>query len=265
MNPQQKALVKLSDCPLSYVDPRAWKRFGLLALATDLTLERDIARLIPHETVGVYTTRVAFENPTTPENLRNMAPSISAAANLILPGEPLDVICYGCTSASVVIGDDVIRDAIHSVRPGVPVVTPSGAARLAFAALGVSRISVLTPYLIETSEPMANYFSEHGMTIENFECLGLEDDRPMARVTRDTIIEAVCQIDTPQTEALFVSCTALPAVAAIAEIEARTGKPVVTSNQASSWAMMRLAGIDHKPQGYGRLFDLDIFDLDIHH
>ena len=96
------------------------------------------------------------------------------------------------------------------------------------------------------------------MTIEKFECLGLEDDRVMARVNRDTIIEAVCNIDTPETEALFVSCTALPAVTAIAEIEDRTGKPVVTSNQASCWAMMRLAGLDYKPEGYGRLFDLDI-------
>lgn len=249
--------VKLSDCALEYVASDAWKRFGLIALATDLTFERDIARLVPQDKVGIYTSRVAFENPTTPANLRDMAPGIGAAADLILPGERLDVVCYGCTSASVVIGDDIIRDAIHSVRPGVPVVTPSSAARLAFTALGINRISVLTPYLIETSEPMASYFCEHGLTIENFECLGLEDDRRMARVSRDTIIEAVCQIDTPETEALFISCTGLPAVAAIAEIEARTGKPVVTSNQASSWAMMRLAGIDHKPQGYGRLFELD--------
>ena len=258
MSLPKKTQVTLSNCPQSFVAPDAWKRFGLLALATDLTIERDIARLIPQEAIGIYTSRVAFENPTTPDNLRNMAPRISAATDLILPGEQLDVICYGCTSASVVIGDDVIREAIHSVRPGVPVVTPSGAARLAFSALGVNRISVLTPYLIETSEPMANYFCEHGMTIENFECLGLEDDRTMARVSRETIIEAVCQIDTPETEALFVSCTGLPAVTAIAEIEARTGKPVITSNQASAWAMMRLAGIDHKPKGYGRLFNMDI-------
>ena len=257
MKPQQATQIKLSDCQLNYVDEGAWKRFGLLALATDLTFERDLIQLIPQDTVSIYTSRVAFENPTTPENLRKMAPRISAAADLILPGETLDVICYGCTSASVVIGDDAIKEAIHLVRPGVSVVTPSGAARLAFTALGVSRISVLTPYLIETSEPMADYFCQHGMTIEKFECLGLEDDRAMARVSRDTIIDAVCQIDTPQTEALFVSCTGLPAVAAIAEIEARTGKPVVTSNQASAWAMMRLAGIDYKPAGYGCLFDFD--------
>lgn len=258
MQRQQSVQVRQSDCPLSYIDPNAWKCFGLIALATDLTFERDIARLIPQDEVGIYTSRVAFENPTTPDNLRDMAPRISAAADLILPGERLDVVCYGCTSASVVIGDDVIRSAIHSVRPGVPVVTPSSAARLAFTALGVNRISVLTPYLIETSEPMAKYFCEHGLAFEKFECLGLEDDRDMARVSRESIIEAVCQIDTPETEALFISCTGLPAVAAIAEIEALTGKPVVTSNQASSWAMMRYAGINHNPNDYGRLFDLDI-------
>ena len=233
---------------------------GLIALATDLTTERDFARLMPHDQVGVYTTRVAYENPTTPENLRHMAPRLTSAADLILPDEPLDVICYSCTAASVVIGDEAVTQAIHAVRPGVPVVTPAAAARQAFAALGVQKISVLTPYLIETSQPMADYFTQHGLEIQRFECLGLDDDRMMARISAKDIIEAACRVDVPEAEAVFISCTAVPAVAVIAAIEARIGKPVVTSNQASAWAMMRHAGIDHKPPGFGQLFNHNLPD-----
>ena len=80
----------------------------------------------------------------------------------------------------------------------------------------------------------------------------------MARVHRDTIIEAACQIDSPEAEALFLSCTGLPAAVVIDEIERRTGKPVVSSNQASTWAMLRHAGLDHRPQGYGRLYEYDL-------
>ena len=250
--------VKLTDTTLHFEGPRAWKRLGLIALATDLTSERDFARLLPHDQTGLYTTRVAFENPTTPENLRHMAPRLTAAADLILPGEQLDAICYSCTAASVLIGDEAVTNAIHEVRPGVPVITPSGAARKAFTALGVRRIAILTPYLIETSLPMAAYFSHHGLEVTGFDCFGLEDDRIMARVNHDSIIEAACKLDGPEVEAIFISCTGLSAVPVIARIETLTGKPVVTSNQASAWAMMRHAGLDHRPPGYGRLYDLEL-------
>ncbi len=255
---ESKSPVTLTRSILNFERPHAWKRMGLIALATDLTSERDFAKLMPHDQVGVYTTRVAYQNPTTPENLRHMAPRLTAAAALILPGEPLDVICYSCTAASVVIGDQAVTEAIHAARPGVPVVTPSVAARLAFAALGVRKISILTPYLVETSQPMATYFTEHGMDIQRFECLGLDDDRMMARLSRQDIIEAACRVDVPESEALFISCTGVPAVAVIAEIEKRIGKPVVTSNQASAWAMLHYAGLNHKPVGYGQLFDFDL-------
>lgn len=230
-------------------------RFGLIALATDLTSERDIYDLLPRECVAIHATRVAYANPTTPENLCAMAPRLTDAAALIAPGEELAAICYSCTAASVVIGDAVVTAAIRKARPGVPVVTPTGAARMAFRALGVRRIAVLTPYTVETSEPMAAYFAERGLEITAFHCLGLDDDREMARVSGDTIVQAAQAVDNVDAEALFISCTGLPAVGVIAEIEKRIDKPVVTSNQACGWAMAHLGGFAaHDPGGYGRLF-----------
>ena len=112
-----------------------------------------------------------------------MQPSLAAGAALILPGEALDAICYSCTSASVVIGDAEIERAIHEAKPGVPVVTPPVAAVRGLRALGARRISVLTPYTVETSRPMADYFAGHGFDIDRFTCLGFDDDREMARIT----------------------------------------------------------------------------------
>jgi maleate isomerase len=247
--------VSLSNEKPKYELPQASKKLGLITLSTDLTTERDFARLIPMDQAGFYGTRVEFTNPTTPENLRKMGPKITEAANLILPEVELDAICYSCTAASIVIGDDTIKASINAARPDVPVVTPSGAALMAFKTMSISHISILTPYLVETSIPMANYFSQNGLDIERFNCFGIEDDRDMARVTHDSIIKASLAIDSPQTEAFFLSCTGLPAIGVIAEIEDRTGKPVVTSNQASAWALMRHAGLHHNPKNYGRLFE----------
>lgn len=248
--------VSLSSEAVQFNEVASTVRLGLIALATDLTSEGDLYRQVPEKGVAVHVTRVAFENPTTPENLRKMGPRLTAAAQLLVPVQPLRAVCYSCTAASVVIGDAEITAALGKVLANVPVVTPTGAARTAFSALGVERIAVVTPYTVPTSEPMAAYFARHGLDVTRFICLGLEDDRDMARVSDRTIVNAAIAADTPDAEALFISCTGLPAIGVISEIEARLGKPVVTSNQASAWAMTRLCGFDdHRPARYGRLFE----------
>lgn len=248
--------VSLSSQAVQFREGAPTVRLGLIALSTDLTSEGDLFRQVPGKGVAIHVTRVAFDNPTTPENLRKMGPRITAAAQLLVPVQPLSAICYSCTSASVVIGDAEITASLQGVLGKVPVVTPTGAARTAFSALGVTRIAVLTPYTVPTSKPMAAYFSWHGLDVTRFDCLGLEDDRDMAQVSDRTMINAAIAADTPDAEAVFISCTALPVIDVIREIEKCIGKPVVTSNQASAWAMSRLAGFDdYKPAEYGRLFE----------
>ena len=156
----ETATVEGSSWSLAFdARPVRW-RIGFIALATDHTAERDFARICPADEVGVYVTRVLNENPTTIENLKAMQPRISAAAELILPGEPLDAVAYGCTSATVAIGDEGVTAAIHEAKPGVPCITPPSAAVAAFGHLGVSRISLLTPYTKAVSAPFVGYFED---------------------------------------------------------------------------------------------------------
>lgn len=234
------------------------KRIGLIVLATDHTTEHDYARMVAGERIGVYATRVSYANPTTPENLRAMQPSLSDAARLILPDEELDAICYSCNSASVVIGDDAVQQALQTGKPGVGVVTPPLATIEGLKALGAKRISVLTPYLATTSAPVADYFVARGFEIANFTCLGFEDDREMARIAPATLVELAKEATAPEADALIILCTALRAACVVAEIENATGKPVVTSNQATAWMCLRLCGDTEARPEFGRLFTLPL-------
>jgi maleate isomerase len=248
--------VRRSPVPVAFEPQGAVTRLGLIALATDLTLERNAVRLIPATSAALHVTRVVFDNPTTPENLLSMGPRLTEAAALILPGMELAAIGYGCTAASVVIGSDAVRDAIQAARPGVPVATPPDAALAAFAALGVRRIALLTPYLPETTAPMVTFFAAQGLEVVSAHCLGIEDDRDMARVTSDVVSAAAEAADAPEAEAVFLSCTALPALGLIEALEARLGKPVVSANQALLWRLLHYAGMGPLPGAWGRLFDV---------
>lgn len=236
------------------LDPRPLeKRVGLIILATDHTTEPDYRRMVASERIGVYVARVAYANPTTPENLRKMQPALTEAAALILPDEQLDAICYSCTSASVVIGDAEIEAVVQAAKPGVAVVTPPMAAMRGLRTLGVSTISVLTPYTVETSRPMADYFVRHGFNIASFTCLGFDDDREMARIAPSALVDLARQAIHSDAEALFVSCTALRSALAAVAIEEAIGRPVVTSNQATAWNCLKLCGDDTPHPEWGRL------------
>lgn len=246
--------VERLDCSPQTERPDAVVRLGLVLLATDLTTEREVARLLHPEGIVTHAARVAFENPTTPETLRQMGPRLLDTAALLSPVAPLAAVYYSCTAGTVALGETAVAAAIRMHLPDTPVVTPPGAALIAFAALGVRRVALLTPYLPETTRPMVGWFVEHGLEIVRAACLGMEDDRDMARLTTASIVEAAVAADDPAAEALFVSCTALPAISAVEEIERRIGKPVVTSNQAALWQLRGHAGVGGPLPGAGRLF-----------
>lgn len=239
------------------LDPRpVARRIGLIALATDHTSERDFARICDPDEVGVYVTRVAYENPTTPDSLRRIGPRLTDASRLILPDEPLDVVAFGCTSASVVLGDDAVARAVLAAKPGTDCVTPVSAALDAFRALGVTRLSILTPYTENVTDEVVGYFQSRRLEVRSRLGLGLDDDRKMARISHQTLIREAVSATSHDAEALFVSCTAVRALECVQRIEDRIGKPVVTSNQAMVWRSLRLAGISRSISGFGRLFKL---------
>lgn len=242
--------------PLHF-DPRAIeKRVGLILLATDHSTEADFTRLVASDRIGLFATRIVFANPTTAESLRAMEPRLENAAALLLPGDRLDVICFSCTAASVVIGDAAVAAAIRKAKPDVPVVTPAAAAAAGLKALGTRRISILTPYTVAVSEPMAAYFEAGGFQIESFTCLGLDDDGEMARIARDSLIDAAVDATSASAEALFISCTALRSASVVSAIEARIGRPVVTSNQATAWACLNHCGHRAARAEAGRLMSV---------
>ncbi|SNY92991.1 maleate isomerase [Cohaesibacter sp. ES.047] len=248
-------MVKRLDIALSYRDRPVPFRIGLLLLETDHTTELEFARHMPHDKVGVYCNRVEYANPTTPENLLAMLPKLGQRAEQILPGSDLDAVYYGCTAASFVIGNERVEEAIHAVKPKARVITPTSAAMEAFEHLKIGSVALLTPYLPATSEPLETYFESHNIAVKRHSCLGLEDDRDMARLDADSLIRAAENADDPQADALFISCTALRSIEVATELEMRLGKPVITSNQAAVWSVCRLLGLPRPDRNACRLFE----------
>ena len=231
-----------------------WK-IGIVSLSTDLSLENDFYAMRPTSEMGFFVNRVEFINPTTRENLVAMQPRISEAARLILPDIKLDSIAYGCTSASAAIGDDNVKKVLNEGKPDTPCVTPTSGAIEGFKHLGINKISLVAPYIKSVSEELAHYFDSLGLDIVSLHYLGIEDDRDIARVSQQTILECSKIAANSNCEGLFYSCTALPAVPMLSQLEDITGKPAVSSNQALFWHAIRSAGYNEAVSHFGKLLE----------
>lgn len=239
-------------------------RIGVVALATDLTIESDLRRMAP-DGVEIFTNRVHNRDPLTADNLRAMAPDIRRAAAGILPGERVDALLYACTSGTAVIGESEVMRQLRAGRGGdggdgeldgadLPCTTPVTAALAAFACFSAKRISLLTPYTEAVNRELAAFFSQRGLAVINAHGFGLDRDAAIAEVAPDSIAQAAVDACHPDADLLFVSCTALRAAQVIRHLESRLDKPVVTSNQALLWHALKLLKKPLQVPGFGQLF-----------
>ncbi|MGH6942844.1 MAG: maleate cis-trans isomerase family protein [Geminicoccaceae bacterium] len=232
---------------------------GVIVLATDQTLEHEFRALLDLPGVAFYESRILNDAAITPDTLKRMEARLAEAAALILPGLPLDVVAFGCTSAAMVIGEERVFERIREARPGIACTTPITAALAAFEALGAGRIALLTPYRDDINRFMRDYIEARGVAVPVMGSFNEEDDRKAARIDAASIRGAALELGrSPEVDAVFVSCTSLRLVEAVAEIEAALGKPVTSSNHAMAWHCLRLAGIDDVRSGYGRLLELPL-------
>ncbi len=230
---------------------------GLIVLATDYTIEHEW-RLIFSSLSGValYHSRIANEPTITPETLRAMEPGITHCTDVMLPGGGrLDVVAYGCTAASMAIGEDKVIANINKARPNVAGTTPITAAFAAFDAYGAKRIGVLTPYRADVNRIAADYIRARGYEVPVFGSFNDEDDGRVARIDAASIKAGVNRLKAERdVDAIFISCTSVRIAEAVAEIEADTGLPVTSSNHAMAWHVLRLAGVNDELPQWGSLF-----------
>ena len=227
-------------------------KIGYVLLATEQTIEDDVVRLCP-QGVGVHFTRAAIPDSITNETLAAQADLLADCAATLLPDGSLDVACYACTSGSLVIGEERVNAELSKGAPGAKPTSLIVGVIAGLKALGARRIVVGTPYLDEINAREADYLERAGFEVLDIQGLNLEKDSDMVRVTPDFIREFAVSLDRPDADAIFISCGALRALDVIGEIEDAIGKPALCSNQAMIWNCLRLAGIEDRYEGYGRL------------
>jgi len=228
-------------------------KIGYILLATEQTIEDDVAKIsIPG--VGSHFARLPSPDSITVANLLALGDHLAPTAATLLPDGSSDVITYGCTSGSLIVGEDRVFAEINKGAPNAKASSIITAVKRALKIVGAKNIVVATPYLDEINADEAVYMEGSGFRVLDIQGLNIENDSDMVRVTPEFIASFAASLDRPDADAIFISCGALRSLDIVDQLEQQVQKPVICSNQAMIWDALRLAGIDDQIDGYGDLF-----------
>ena len=240
------------------IKPKFKKEFnpkiGLITLSTDLTMESDFYSISRDLPIDVFVNRIKNYNPLTKENLLKMYDQLESVTKDILPNEKINTIAYGCTSGTIAIGKEKIKEKIQIAKPGCYVTTPITSAIKAFNKMKIKKIAVFTPYPDSVNKTVFEYFSKEKIEVLSFSSFNLDSDVEIGKVDPNYLLEVLTKMETDNAEGLFVSCTALPILKILDQVENKIKKMVLSSNQTLIWDSIRSVGYKNPVAGYGKLF-----------
>ena len=246
---------------LTKIEPKYLKnhnpRIGLITLASDFRIEKDFNNVIYGKDIDLYCNRIKCYNPLTNETLKKMADDIPKVTEDILPDQQLDCVAYGCTSGTVAAGYEVIKTKINAAKPEAKVTTPITSAIKALKKLNIKKISVFTPYTKTINDTVLNYFKDQNITVSSLTYFDIASDLDIGKVEEEHLFDVLSKIDLSESEALFVSCTALPVLSIIDKLEKELNKVVLSSNQTLIWDALNLVGNKNIVKGYGKIFEVN--------
>ena len=226
------------------------RHFGMLVPSTNTTCEIEFRRLPPD--LQVHTARLGKggDSPFSPSLDGDVA-----YQSKLLGSARVEVIALIQTSASL-FADDYDAAAIKRMTEasGVRSLTSAQAIGEALRVLGASRIAMATPYSPEVIERATRYYqTKYGMTVVAAESLGGADAYAIGKMDAGMAQTAFGRIDRPDVDALVLPGGNFPTLDFIAPWERQFGKPVITTNQAALWAILRAMKIDTPLPEWGRL------------
>jgi maleate isomerase len=233
------------------------RHFGALIPSTNTTVEIEYSHLLPADVCQAHYARVM----TSSENKSPFAPPLDSDVDYqskALGTARVEIIALIQTSACLFADDyDDTACARITAASGVPAITSAMAIGEAMRALGARHVALVSPYSEEVNARARRYFEEkHGLKIAALEGFAAKDSYMIGQLGPENARDAFARIDRPEIEAFIVPGGNFPTMASIPAWEAEFKKPVVTTNQAAVWAMLRRIGAKDRIPGLGRLLEM---------
>ena len=228
-------------------------KIGLIALASDYIIEKDFRNVIKNKNIDLFVNRIESFNPLNRKNLIRMSQSITSVAKDILPGEKIDCVAYACTSGTIAAGYNNIKKKVSKAKPNSKLTTPSTSSINALKKFKIKKIAVFTPYPKKLNDEVIEFFKQNKFIVTSNSYFDISSDINIGKVDSKYLLKVLSKMKLNGAQALFISCTALPALSILEKLEKKLGIIVFSSNQTLIWDTLKSIGDKNKVKGFGKL------------
>lgn len=232
-----------------------WKaRLGVINPSAGITFDHEWARILP-KGVSFHVTRLLLERATAAA-LDAMAARAPEAAYLLKTSR-VNALCYGCTLGSLHRGRPGEQELANklSEAASAPAIMMADSAVQALRSMGACRIAVANPYTAEINRLVRNYLEGRGFEIAVIETVSIPESWNITKLKSQDVFDLATRAlrKAGKVDALFLSCGNMRTIDVIERIEAETGVPTISSNQAMLWKALQTVGVNGPLPGFGRL------------
>ena len=213
------------------------------------TVEAEFRRLLPDD-AEMLITRLQGSATSSEQRLMDYLTGLDGALAAYDALKP-DVFGFACTGSSYLLGADreaaIASASAH--RFGYPVITAAQAVLESLRALGASRIAVLAPYPQNIIDASVAFWEQAGLTVTAAQRIdiGSADTRRIYGLSSRDAAEALARLPVAEADAVLLSGTGMPTLAAIRDLGPGLGKPLLSSNYCLAWACLKALGDARAP------------------
>ncbi len=227
-------------------------RVGLLLPSSNTSQEPELTRILP-DGVTLHAARLP-SRPDDPSSAAKILEDIEFESQKLADAD-VDAIVFAAAAPSSSHGIGYDQELIKRIEAasGRKATTASTALIQALAALGVKRLVIGAPWSEEVTVTSAAFIAASGFTVLGHRALGYTDNLDIGRLDEQAAYDMGLAVDQPDAEAVILAGGTWLTMGIVDRLESVIGKPVVSTNQVSLWAALRLAGYRAPVFGCGRL------------
>jgi maleate isomerase len=235
------------------------RRIGLLLPSSNTTQEPEFIRMLP-DGVTLHVARLPLRTVEADSTIRIVA-DIEAESRKLADAE-VDAIVLAATAPSSRHGLGYDQDLIRRITAasGKPATTASTALIQALATLRAHRLVIAAPWGDDVNRIAAGFIEASGYQVLAHRALGHVSNLEIGLLAEETALELGRAVDRPDADVVMLACGNWRTLGIVDRLEAAVGKPVLTTNQVSLWAVLRLVGVTAALPGCGILLRTHMAD-----
>ena len=241
-------------------------RIGQIVPSSNTTMETEVPAMLqahstlrPQDRFTFHSSRMRMKKVQKEELAAMDAESDRCA--LELSDARVDVLGYACLVAIMAMGKGYHRvsqkrltERTASNGATAPVITSAGALVEALKVMGARKIALVAPYMVPLTQLVMDYVAAEGFEIVDWRALEIPDNLDVGRHDPAKLPGIVAGMNYADADVIVLSaCVQMPSLPAVAQVEAQTGKPVLTASIATTYAILKELGLDPVVPGAGAL------------